>query len=122
MTRPKPVDPDAITLADAATLLGLSKERVSRLRREGLLATLEGYPSYSRDDVEQYLANPWLTGIQAAAILQISHVRVSQLAAEDRIPVHFTSSGKRVYRRQQIEVVARARRSRRRNGHGDEGV
>jgi predicted site-specific integrase-resolvase len=57
-------------------------------------------------------ANPWITGVEAAAILGVSHVRVSQLAANGKIPVHLTQSGERVYRRQQIEVVSNARRVR----------
>lgn len=55
MTAPKPRNRDAITLAEAAQLLGLSEIRVTRLRREGLLTKLDGYPSYSRADVQSDL-------------------------------------------------------------------
>jgi predicted XRE-type DNA-binding protein len=112
MTPRHPVNPDAITLAQAAALLGISELRVSRLRREGLLVRLDGYPSYSRSDVQQYLDDPWLSGRQAAVILGVSHVRVSQLANEERIPVHRSRSGRRIYRQRQLEVVANARRAR----------
>lgn len=109
MTPRNPVDPDAITRAEAAALLGISEDSVSRLRREGLVGTREGLPSYSRAEVVAYLNNPWLTGVQAAEILGVGHTRVTQLANADRIPVRRTASGQRVYRRSQIEVVANAR-------------
>ncbi len=112
MTPRKRRNSDAITLAQAAELLGLSEIRVTRLRREGLLVKLSGYPSYSRSDIEVFLDNPWLNGLQAAMILGVSHHRVSQLAADERIPVHRTVTGKRVYRQRQIEVVANARKQR----------
>lgn len=112
VTPRKPVDPDAITLAQAATLLGLTEIRVTRLRREGLLIRLEGYPSYSRTDIQEFIDNPWLNGRQAAQILGISHNRVSQLAAVEKIPVHRTTSGRRVYRQRQLEVVINDRGAR----------
>lgn len=113
VTPRKPVDPDAITLEQAASMLALSTLRVTRLRLEGLLIRLDGYPSYSRSDIQEFIDNPWLNGVQAAQILGVSHNRVSQLASEERIPVHRTASGRRVYRLQQLEVVANARRVRR---------
>jgi DNA-binding transcriptional MerR regulator len=109
MTARKPRNPDAITVAEAAQLLGLSQFRVTRLRREGLLTKLDGYPSYSRSDVQAFIDNPWINGVQAAIILGVSHVRVSQLAAAEKVPVHHTATGRRVYRLQQLEVVAHAR-------------
>ena len=109
VTPHKPVDPDAITLAQAAALLGLTEIRVTRLRREGLLIRLEGYPSYSRTDIQEFIGNPWLNGRQAAQMLGISHNRGSQLATVEKIPVHRTASGRRVYRQRQIEVVVNAR-------------
>ncbi|QGG39896.1 type IV toxin-antitoxin system AbiEi family antitoxin domain-containing protein [Aeromicrobium yanjiei] len=112
MTAPKPRNPDAITLAEAAQLLGLSQIRVTRLRREGLLTRLDGYPSYSRSDVQAFIDNPWINGRQAALVLGVSHNRVCQLAQDEKIPVHQTASGHRVYRLQQLQVVANARRVR----------
>lgn len=72
--------------------------QVTRYRREGLLGTLDGYPSCSRCEVEAILADPWLTGTRAAHVLGVSRTRVSQLANADRIPVHIARSGKRYYR------------------------
>jgi hypothetical protein len=119
VTERKRPDPDAITLAEAAELLELSEIRVTRLRREGLLIKLPGYPSYSRADVHAFRDNPWLNGRQAAIILGVSHNRVSQLAAEERIPVHHTTSGRRVYRLKQLEVVAHSRQVRARQRLGN---
>lgn len=110
VTPRKPVDPDAITLATAAELLDISEHQVTRLRRQGLLIRLDGYPSYSRSDVQAFIDDPWLNGRQAALVLGVSHNRVSQLAAAEKIPVHHTTSGKRVYRLRELEVVAEARR------------
>lgn len=109
MTPRKPRNHDAITLAEAAQLLGVSEIRVSALRRDGLLVRLEGYPSYSRTDVQEFIDNPWINGGQAAVVLGVSHSRVSQLADDERIPVHHTRAGRRVYRLKQLEVVANAR-------------
>jgi hypothetical protein len=104
-------NPDAITLAEAAHLLRLSEIRVSALRREGLLTRLDGYPSYSRADVQEFIDNPWLNGAQAALLLGVTRTRVSQLAGAEKIPVHHTTSGRRVYRLRQLEVGANARRA-----------
>jgi hypothetical protein len=112
MTPRKPVDPDAITVSEAASMLGLSPIRVAGLRREGLLIRLAGYPSYSRSDIQAFIDNPWLNGTQAAQVLGVSRTRVSQLADAERIPVHLTSGGHRVYRMKQLEVVANARNRR----------
>jgi hypothetical protein len=57
MTQRKPRDPEAITLAQAAQLLDMPETTVTRFRREGLLAHLEGDPSYSRADVQEFIDN-----------------------------------------------------------------
>lgn len=114
MTRPLPRDPDAITRAEAAALLGVGEETVARYRREGLLVEKRGGRRlYSRNEVQAVADDPWLNGRQAAKMLGVSHVRVSQLANDEKIPVHLTRSGKRVYRTRQLEVVAKARLARR---------
>ena len=113
MTPRKPLDPDRITVEEAAALLGLSRRQVSRLRREGLLGRLPGLPSCSLADVEQYIVEPWLTGQQAAEVLGVSHNRVSQLANVDRIPYVVSPTGRRWYRQQQLMTVANARAARR---------
>jgi hypothetical protein len=102
-------NPDAITLGEAARLLGLSEIRVSALRREGFLARLDGHPSYSRSDVQEFIDNPWINGTQAAFLIGVTRTRVFQLANAEKIPVHYTASGHRVYRLKQLEVVANAR-------------
>jgi hypothetical protein len=112
MTARKPYNPDAITLAEASRMLALSPLRVAGLRREGLLVRLPGLPSYSRSDVQAFIDNPWLNGTQAAQVLGVSRARVSQLADAERIPVHLTAGGHRVYRMKQLEVVANARNRR----------
>ena len=105
-----PPDPDAITRPEAAKLLGIGEYAVARLRREGLLTEVRGGRRlYSRSEVEAFLKNPWINGREAAKILGVSHNRVSQLAAAEKIPVHRTKSGKRVYRSGQIRVVASSR-------------
>jgi predicted site-specific integrase-resolvase len=114
-----PRDPDAITRAQAAAILGVGEGTVVRWRREGLLNEQRGGRRlYSRSEAEAVAANPWLTGVQAAEILGVSHVRVSQLADAGKIPVHVTRSGQRVYRKEQIEVVAHAREVRARLREG----
>ena len=55
-------------------MLGLSEVTVSRLRREGLLIQLDGYPSYSRTDVQEFIDNPWLNGRQAALVVMSRQV------------------------------------------------
>lgn len=110
MTPRLPEDPDAITRAVDAAILGVGESVVARYRREGLLVEERGGRRlYSSAEVESVRDDPRLTGRETAAILGVSHNRVSQLAKAYKIPVHLTPSGQRVYRRQQIEVVARAR-------------
>lgn len=110
MTTRLPRNPDAITRAEAAALLGIGEDAVGRLRREGLLTKeLGGRRLYSRSEVEAFVADPWINGVQAAEILGVSHNRVSQLAAADKIPHRLTASGMRVYRKSQMAVTARTR-------------
>ena len=116
VTPRKPVNSDAITLTQAAELLEVPLGAVENLRRQGLLKTLTGHPSYSRADVLDVADNPWLNGTQAAAVLGVTRTRVYQLAIAEKIPVHHTKNGRRVYRLRQLQVVARARRQRQRVG------
>lgn len=109
----KPTDPDAITLREAAEIVGVSTETIRRWKREGLvMGYRHGRTAYSRSEALSLRENPWITGVAAARILGVGHVRVSQLASASKIPVHETPSGERVYRKLQIEVVANARRLR----------
>lgn len=54
----------------------------------------------------------WITGTEAAKILEISKTRVWQLALKDLLPWEFADNGRRKYRRSQIEVISRARQIR----------
>jgi excisionase family DNA binding protein len=55
----------------------------------------------------------WVTTRQAAPILGVNRSRVGQLVDADRIRYETTSGGRRLFRRQQIEVIGNARLSRR---------
>ena len=113
VTRPLPLDADAIGRAEAAAVLGVGEESVARLRREGLLNEVRGgRRMYSRAEVEAFAADPWLNGVGAAQVLGVTRTRVSQLASADKIPFRFTRSGKRAFRKSQLQVVANARRTR----------
>jgi excisionase family DNA binding protein len=50
-----------------------------------------------------------VTGTEAAALLGVSHQRVNQLAVGGRLPYVTHRNGTRLYRREQLEVVAQAR-------------
>jgi predicted site-specific integrase-resolvase len=113
VTPRRPSNPDAITFNEAVKIIGVPAGTLRRWKREGLLTgRRSGRTAYSRSEALALKANPWISGVQAAAILGVSPVRASQLAASGRLPVHLTRSGERVYRRQQIEVVSNARRVR----------
>jgi DNA-binding transcriptional MerR regulator len=105
-------DPDAITVEEASVIAGISVGTAQRYRREGLFTSLPGRTPYSRREAEQLAHDPWLSGVEAAEILGVSHVRVTQLANKDKIPYHEGASGRRYYKRSQLEVVANARDAR----------
>jgi len=113
MTRPKPRDPDRITQAEAAELLRVGEKAIVRMQREGLLVRLDGYPTCSRSDVTAVAQDGWLTGGEAARLLGISRTRLVQLVRRDKVPYRTLSTGRRVYRRSHVEVVAHARAARR---------
>jgi hypothetical protein len=79
---------------------------------EGFFSRLPGRTTYSRREAAQFARDPWLSGVEAAMILGVSHVRVTQLANKDKIPYREGVSGKRFYKRSQLEVVANARDAR----------
>lgn len=113
MTAPKTRNPDAITRSEAAQLLGVTERVVRRHRRDGLLGTLDGYPSYSRREVEAIANDPWLSGTEAAAVLGVSRARVSQLAKAEKIPSLVGLTGRRYFRKGPLSTTANARRARR---------
>jgi hypothetical protein len=114
MTPRKPGNPDAITHAEAAAILGVHKGSVRRLIRDGILHRVPGqHPTLSKTEAEEQVRNPqqseWITGTEAAEILDISKTRVWQLALKDLLPWELADNGRRRYRRSQIEVISRAR-------------
>ena len=68
MTPRKPVDLDATNLLEAASMLELSTMRMTRRRREGLRAKLDGYPSYSHVNVQEFIDSAWLNGARQASL------------------------------------------------------
>jgi DNA-binding transcriptional MerR regulator len=112
MTPREVPDPDAITVEEASAIAGISIGTTKRYRREGLFSRLHDWPTYSRREAEQFAQDPWMSGVEAAVILGVSHARVTQLANKDKIPYREAASGRRFYKRSQLEVVANARDAR----------
>jgi hypothetical protein len=56
----------------------------------------------------------WVTGQRAADILGVSRARLSQLAVEHRVPFVRHQDGTRLYRREQLEIIASSGSHRRR--------
>lgn len=111
------MNPDAITQSEAANILGAPMSTAKSLIRHGVLHRFPGqFPSLSKTEVEERLRNPqpseWVTGTEAGQILGLSKTRVWQLALKDLLPFEYATSGRRRYRRAQIEVISRARQIR----------
>ncbi len=119
----QPIDP--VTLAEAALILGCSVTGVRRLIADGALPPTDRYRHRQLaradvealalliygwrahlDDVEPY----WLTGERAAGVLGVNVTRLNQLAARGFLPFETHADGTRLYRREQLEVVAQARK------------
>jgi predicted site-specific integrase-resolvase len=118
---------DCISLTDAAEILGCSRATV---RRHILAGRLESGDrdepgSMSRDAVEQLARRSydwrkrlhddqsyWLTGQRAADVLGVNRARLNQLADRGFVPYVTHDDGTRLYRREQLEVVANARQAR----------
>jgi hypothetical protein len=113
---------DGITAKEAARILGCSPTTVSRHIADGRLTReRHAHRGLSRSQVEQLAVSTyrwrkhlddatsyWVTAAAAADILDMSTSRLDQLAATDRMPYLTTPAGVRLYRREQIEVLARA--------------
>ena len=116
---------DAVTWQEAARILDRSMTTVARLVAAGELVKGPRWQhrQLSRRDVERLsLArwsgvtgddSYWVTVRQAAAILGVNRSRVGQLVEAERIPFETTPSGRRLFRRQQLEVIGNARLARR---------
>ena len=118
--------PDGITYAEAARILGVSTHTVARMVAEARLPSHAGsyHRRLSRAEVEAVALARWKrrpgtvslywadTG-EAARVLGVSPGRVRQLADAGRMPCVRAPSGERLFRREQLEVVANARLSRR---------
>lgn len=132
------LDADAITRHEAAAILAVHVGTVDRMTRHGGLSRGRKFATaqLSRAEVERVALatrparqlvdgdeSYWLTRSGAASVLQRSEVRVGQLVAAGRLPhVEHELSGRRLFRRAQVEVVARARRVRYGNCGAGAGV
>jgi excisionase family DNA binding protein len=116
----RPIDP--VTLDEAAWILGVARSTVQIMVLDGRLEAhgKSGQRRLSQADVEALametydwwghrdeLDSYWVTCRRAAQILGVCHQRVSQLADKDRIPFVRHASGRRLFRRAQMEVMSR---------------
>lgn len=128
---------DAVTLAEAAAILGCSISSVRRRIGEGRL--LGGAPyenrALSQTAVEalavevypwwRHVHDPvsyWLTEAAASAVLGVNRSGLGHLARADRLPYVVHRSGTRMYRRAQLTVMGNARRERLPDEAGSRGV
>ena len=66
-------------------------------------------------DWRAHLRDPepyWITGQRAADVLGVNVARLNQLATGGKLPYENHRDGTRLYRREQLEVVAQARDAR----------
>lgn len=122
----RPVDP--VTLAEAARILGFSKSSARRYVLAGRLASHGSryeHRTLSRAEVEalacevwnwrRHVDNPdayWLAGQQAASLLGVSRQRLGKLGDKGFVPYVRGSDGVRLYRREQLLIIANAREAR----------
>lgn len=123
---------DGITHDDAQLILNRPMSWIDDRIRDGTLSGVPGSkrPTLSLQAVEKLALDQWLprrhayggywaTCIEAAELLEVSPARVRQLAERGRLPGAQVRGKWWLFRRQQLAVVARARRAR---WHGDEGI
>jgi excisionase family DNA binding protein len=127
---------DRVSLEEAALMLGCEASAVRQLmtivrsrhghvprESELLRSTVEEVATevYSwrlhTHDPDAY----WLTGKQAARVLGVSRARLSQLAADNRVPFVRHQDGTRLYRRRQLERIAGSAARSRASAPGDTG-
>lgn len=118
---------DGITLDEAAHIVGCSRRTLVRHilagrlpasgkheRRRVYRAETEALALQLPSSKMQFDADTsyWVSAKGAAAILGVNVSRLNQLVAAARVPFEVHASGRRLYRRQQVEVVANAREAR----------
>ncbi len=119
-----------LTQLEAAHVLGCSVATIRKLITSGELTSGARYRhgQLDREQVEQLAAarwkrpgrrveddglSYWLTTGQVADVIEVGRTRVDQLVRAGLLPFVSTPAGGRIYRREQIEVIANARLSRR---------
>jgi len=110
-----------VTLSEAALILGCDITAVKRLVDtakipHGAFNRDHGLRRATAEDLATevyswrlHLRDPdayWLTGQRAAHALGVSRARLSQLAAESRVPFVRHQDGTRLYRRRELEMIA----------------
>lgn len=118
---------DPITLREAAAILGCSVTVVRKHIAAGRLPSTVRYQhrQLSRADIEamalqvydwrSHIRQPegyWITGQRAADVLGVNVSRLNVLAGKGFIPYEVHSDGTRLYRREQLEIVAQGRHAR----------
>jgi excisionase family DNA binding protein len=118
------VPADHVSLDQAAHMLAMSKRTLVELMDSGELPTVRGRGRQGRllrDDVETYAVNHFTRGrysghdsyfvttAGAAELMSISRPRVIQLGNKGFLPFLVACNGWRLYRLDQIEVVANSR-------------
>lgn len=117
----RPIDP--VTFDEAARILGVARSTVQRMVLDCRLTSYgqaNTHHRLSQGEVESLATriyqwwehvhdadSYWVTGAQAASVLGVSRQRVQQLAAADRLPFVGHETGTRLFRRSQLEVLAR---------------
>ena len=111
-----------LTAAEAAEIIGVTPQSVSRLVHQGRLpkSVKNARGGLEREAVEAaalarvsaHGGHPYfLTANEAATVLGVTPKRVHQLAVKGFLPF-VDNAGRRLFRRPQVEVVANARRAR----------
>ncbi len=118
---------DSLTYSEAAAILGCNPSTVRRYPLAGRLPTGERHRhrTLARADVEalalavydhrRHRNDPesyWVTSQRAADILGVNVARLNQLVAKGFLPFEVHADGTRMFRRDQLAVVANAREAR----------
>jgi excisionase family DNA binding protein len=116
-------DSQRMTTEEVADLLGVSRKAVYMAVYRGHLRKARqgrGAAVFDRSDVEHYLARRhrpgqpdayWIDTAEAAELLGVTPAWVRTLVHRGNLPGLRHASGRLLFRRQQIEVIARGRDS-----------